>query len=170
MIDTADSIRPESSDFSEPLALHDVIIVGAGPSGLAIAARLREATPAAIFTDEEHRRYHWLRQHHRGLSLKHVKSGRVSQRPGTPASDLDVVVLDAEHDQWLGRWDRLFSTFEIQHLRSPMFWHLDPKDRDSLLAYTYEQDRPSELLAIPHCVGKEISKHIRKKRQRRQGS
>jgi ribulose 1,5-bisphosphate synthetase/thiazole synthase len=38
--------------------INDVLIVGAGPCGLAVAARMREATPSALFTDVEHQRYH----------------------------------------------------------------------------------------------------------------
>lgn len=44
-----------------------------------------------------------------------------------------------------------------------MFFHVDPRDRDGLLAYTYNQDRESGLLEIPGTVGKEISKHKTKK-------
>ncbi|GAB1318247.1 L-lysine 6-monooxygenase family protein [Madurella fahalii] len=145
--------------------IHDVIIVGAGPCGLAVAARLREHAPAAIFTDEEHRRYQWLRRYGNAVTLKHVKSGRVSRCVQAGAlPELDVVVLDATHDKWLGRWNKLFASYDISHLRSPMFWHVDPKDRDSLLAHAYECHRGDELLEIRKCVGKEISKHMRKKR------
>jgi hypothetical protein len=48
-----------------------------------------------------------------------------------------MAVLDADHDGWMGRWNRLFKTFGITHLRSPMFWHVDPNDRDSLLSKAY---------------------------------
>ncbi|KAG9571163.1 FAD binding domain-containing protein, partial [Aureobasidium melanogenum] len=55
-------------------------------------------------------------------------------------------------------------TFEISHLRSPMFFHPDPQDRDGLLSFTYEHERNKELVEIPECVGKEISKHKKKQR------
>lgn len=151
--------------------IHDVIIVGAGPSGLAVAARLRENTPAAIFTDEEHRRYQWLQRYGDAVTVKHVKSGGTSRRAQVvDPPGLDIVCLDADHDEWLGRWNKVFASYDIKHLRSPLFWHVDPKDRDALLAHAYEHHREDELLEIRHCVGKEISKHVRKKRSRRGGT
>lgn len=62
------------------------------------------------------------------------------------------------------KWDRLFKTFGIDYLRSPMFFHIDPADRDALLGYTYEKERQKALQALPGCVGKEISKHKKKKK------
>ncbi|OCL15459.1 FAD binding domain-containing protein [Glonium stellatum] len=152
---------PDNSDGT----IHDVIIIGAGPCGLAVAARLCEHTPSAIFTDEEHRRYHWIKKHNGQMSIKHKKDGSIStpQRPWL-GRKYSTLVLDATGDNWMARWNTLFKTFEITHLRSPMFFHVDPGDRDGLLAYTHEQNRQRELEEIRECVGKEISKHHKKKR------
>ncbi|KAK4104484.1 FAD binding domain protein [Parathielavia hyrcaniae] len=156
--------------------LHDIIIVGGGPSGLAAAARLREQNPAAIFTDEEHRRFHWMRRHGKKMALKNSKNGRVSVARGGDApqqdeqSGYDMVVLDADYDDWMGRWNHLFDTLEIKHLRSPMFWHCDPNDRDSLLSRAHELGREAELVEIKGCVGKEVSKHAKKRRGKYTGS
>ena len=49
--------------------VHDVLIVGAGPGGLAVAARLREPTPSAVFTDAEHNRYQWVKKHSGRMNL-----------------------------------------------------------------------------------------------------
>ncbi|KAK4669861.1 uncharacterized protein QC763_206710 [Podospora pseudopauciseta] len=146
--------------------VHDVVIIGAGPCGLAVAARLREKAPGAIFTDEEHRRHRVLHRYGRSMPLKQVRNGRVTccARPtASDTQDLDIMALDATHDGWCGRWNKLFKCYDIEHLRSPMFWHVSPVDRDALLGYAYSQNRENELLEIHHCVGKEVSKHIRKR-------
>jgi hypothetical protein len=145
--------------------IHDVLIVGAGPSGLAVAARLREHTPSALYTDEEHRRFHWLRKHAGHSSVKDRRTGRVKAASHVPATR-DLLVLDAEGKQWLTRWNALFAAFRISHLRSPMFFHPDPGERDALLAFAHETERTGELEEIAGCVGKELSKHKQKKRRR----
>jgi hypothetical protein len=150
--------------------LHDILIIGAGPSGLAVAARLREHTPSALYTDEEHRRFHWLRKHAGASSVKDRRTGRVrvsaSHGQNSDSRERDLLVLDAEGKDWLTRWNGLFAAFRIQHLRSPMFFHPCPRDRDSLLAFAHETNRTNELEEIAGCVGKELSKHKQKKRRR----
>lgn len=68
------------------------------------------------------------------------------------------------------KWNLLFRTLEIEYLRSPMFFHVDPGDRDGMLAYTRDTGREElgrDLWEIPGCVGKELSKHRKKQMQRR---
>lgn len=75
-----------------------------------------------------------------------------------------MLVLDSSGDRWMAKWRRLFRALEIRHLRSPMFFHPDPRDRDALRAFAHAEGRCEELVEITGCVGKEISKHARKKR------
>ncbi|KAF1344636.1 hypothetical protein BDV97DRAFT_58611 [Delphinella strobiligena] len=143
--------------------VHDVIIVGAGPCGLAIAARLCEHTPSALFTDEEHQRYHWIKKHTAQTAIKNKKTGQ-TKPPSQHCRNYSTLVLDSSGHDWMAQWDRFFDTFEISHLRSPMFFHPDPHDRDGLLAFAHEKARECELIEIPGCGGKEVSKHKKKKR------
>ncbi|SPO00305.1 related to FAD binding domain protein [Cephalotrichum gorgonifer] len=160
--ETMASAPPRPHPISTHEEVLDVIIIGAGPCGLSVAARLRETTPAALFTDEEHRRYHWLRRHGRNVALKNAKTGKVTRSPDAQRPGYDMMVLDATDCSWMARWNTLFATYGISHLRSPMLWHVDPADRDSLLSFAYESKRERELVEIRGCVGKEISKHKKK--------
>ncbi|KAI1497478.1 FAD binding domain-containing protein [Biscogniauxia marginata] len=149
--------------------VHDVVIVGAGPCGLAVAARLSEHMPAANFTEDEHQRYYWIKKHRHQASVKSYKTGLETRRQSDTTSTkakLDLLVLDSTDNRWMTRWKCLFKTFDISYLRSPMFFHIDPAERDGLLAYTYRNERSGELKEIRGCVGKELSKHQRKKRER----
>lgn len=75
-----------------------------------------------------------------------------------------MIIVDADGTDWMAKWKRLFRIFSIDYLRSPMFFHVDPADRDGLLGYTHEQQRQREIQALPGCAGKEMSKHKKKKK------
>lgn len=106
------------------------------------------------------------------MSIKNSKTGRVklaatglsAASRHKPTGGYSTLVLDATTDDWLGRWRKLFGTFEISHLRSPMFFHVDPADRDGLLAYAHDNSKDGELVEIAGCVGREQSKHHRKQK------
>ncbi|QDS73656.1 hypothetical protein FKW77_002506 [Venturia effusa] len=165
---TAPSSRASSVSETDDPIIHDVLIIGTGPSGLAVAARLKEPLPSAIFTDEEHSRYHWIKKHTGKLAVKNWRNGVVTQaKPKAKKAGPSVLVLDKEGSGgWLAAWDRRFRLLEIEQLRSPMFFHIDPLDRDALVSFASEQGRQKELLEIENCVGKERSKHSKKKRMK----
>ena len=145
--------------------IHDVIVIGAGPCGLGIASRLCEPAPSALFTDDEHQRYHWIQKHGRKMALKNRRNGKVLKNlSGCEGHRFSTLVLDASGDQWMSRWKTLFNTFDIHHLRSPMFWHVDPSDRDAMLAMAINEGREKDLFELKNCVGKEVSKHLRRSR------
>ncbi|KAL7271811.1 hypothetical protein RUND412_005399 [Rhizina undulata] len=156
----------EDLRIADPSTFKELIIIGSGPSALAVAARLREPTPSALFTDTEHQRYHWIRSHgskrNGGLSNKNQQNRRSK---GGYQEDGSLLVLDATGDKWLGLWDGLFKAFEIEFLRSPMFFHPGPANQDDLLGYAHEKGRENEVREIRGVVGKEISKHQIKKRR-----
>lgn len=170
---SSSSISSEWDNLDHDTDVFDVLIIGAGPAGLAAAARIREQAPSAMFTDEEHRRFHWLSKHGKRVALKQTKTGRVLSVPPpadkfTP-SEYKMAVLDASGEGWLGRWRSLFHAYGISHLRSPMLWHVDPQDRDALLSHAHFNGREGELVEIRGCVGKEMSKHQKKKRNQFSG-
>lgn len=146
---------PESN-FSE------VIVIGGGPCGLAVSARLCEETPGAIFSDGEHQRFHWLRQRGNSTNIIGKKKRALISSDQKFKSD-DILVLDKVSDKFMGQWDNQLDTTGISVLRSPMFFHPDPLDIDGLTAFAYSNGREKELKEINGVVGQEISKHKQKK-------
>jgi len=158
---------------------HNVLIIGGGPHGLALAARLAESHPDALFTDFEHTRLAWLRREGGGgaraakrIAVKgHWARRRLVPSEVAPTAALAgdrragmVKVLDATSDRWLSRWDSFFTGLRITHLRSPMFFQPSPATADAMVAFAQRQGREDELKPIEGVVGKERSKHWKKKR------
>ncbi|KPV78159.1 uncharacterized protein RHOBADRAFT_3493, partial [Rhodotorula graminis WP1] len=176
-----------------------LVIIGAGPHALALAARLSEPHPAALYSDLEHARLAWLQREERGRERRNQAVRRQSvkghwaarklvepatatlagARPGperapsspggTSSARPAIQVLDSSSSAWLGRWDSFFSGLSIEHLRSPMLFHPAPADVNALVAYAQREGRENELLPIKGVVGAELSKHQRKKRPQRVG-
>ena len=76
-------------------------------------------------------------------------------------------ILDTTTNRWMARWDHPFNVFIIASLRSRMFLSIDARDRDGLLAFAYGQGTANDLQEIYGCVGKEVSKHRRRRRMTR---
>ena len=73
-------------------------------------------------------------------------------------------VVDSSGCDWLNSWTMNFAALGISHLRSPMFFHPCPRDRDGLLAFARETGRCDDCVEIANCVGKSMSKHRRKRK------
>jgi hypothetical protein len=65
----------------------------------------------------------------------------------------------------MGRWRGFFKGLRIETLRSPMLFHPSPADVDALVAYARRVGGENELEPIHGVVGKELSKHQKKKKR-----
>ncbi|KXS18743.1 hypothetical protein M427DRAFT_198653 [Gonapodya prolifera JEL478] len=129
-----------------PNQCYDLVVIGAGPHALALVARLLERRPHALISDAEHGRLHRLQSTRRGGAAAPRQGG--SQR---------ILVID-RYGAWMHRWDACFSAYQISHLRSPMFFHMDPADIDSLRAFAHAQGRCNELHDMTHIVDEGCSR------------
>ncbi|GAA6043242.1 hypothetical protein JCM8097_008480 [Rhodosporidiobolus ruineniae] len=170
-------------------AFTPLIIIGAGPHALALAARLSEPRPAALYTDLEHARLSWLQREQAAseadgrarkerrktvkghwAARKLVQPESATLAPPTPeGAKKPFAVLDSSSDRWMARWNGFFEGLKIRHLRSPMLFHPSPADVDALVAYTRRMGKGHELEPVKNVVGKEFSKYQRKKHPGRVG-
>ncbi|KAI5949037.1 hypothetical protein KGF57_004999 [Candida theae] len=143
----------------EPDNFCEGIIIGGGTCGLAVASRLCENHPGSLFTEDEHQRFHWLKQ--RGHKTNKVKSNqRFDYNKFLPK---DLLVIDSRGDKFMSQWKAQFEACQIPYLRSPMFFHVDPSDIDGMISYAHINQRENELMEITNVVGKEFSKHQQKR-------
>lgn len=138
----------------------EVVIVGGGTCGLAVALRLCENAPGLIYTEEEHQRFHWLKK--RGHKVSTIHKGMTKTlkyvSPATLGPE-NILVLDAIGDKFMTGWDNQFRSCQIPHLRLPMFFHPDPVNIDGMITYAHTHKREKDLMEIQNVVGKEYSKH-----------
>lgn len=95
------------------------------------------------------------------LWSNHIHISDITRRD---KSNLNIKVLDSSGSGWPHSWKGNFAALGISHLRSPMFFHPCPRDRDGLLAFARETGRSDDCVEIANCVGKSMSKHRRKKK------
>ncbi|CAO1626693.1 unnamed protein product [Sympodiomycopsis kandeliae] len=57
--------------------------------------------------------------------------------------EMKIIVIDKVGQGWMAHWHNMFRALEIQHLRSPLFFHPCPADLDSLLAFAHRHGRNS---------------------------
>ena len=125
------------------VAVHDVLIIRAGPMGLAVAARLREPTPFLVFTGAEHDRYQWIKKLFRGNPTS------FHQDP------INIKVLDNSGPNCLNSWRNNFEALDCPH------------ELDGLLAYAHGISRSDNCVKIPTCIHGSINEHRRKRKRRR---
>lgn len=114
----------------------DLAIVGAGPCSLALLARL--LSPPGLVDDTAD----FLWGFDSPTESLQETARRLKQLKGV-ANKPNIKVFDITGN-WMGKWDGLFDTLGIQHLRSPHVMHPCPTHTLALLAYaesgTTEQD------------------------------
>jgi hypothetical protein len=103
---------------------YDVVIVGAGPAGLATLSALHEPFSLDHLTDQQRNQVLMVRK---PLKKK-------------------VCVVDPSGG-WMVGWKENFSKLDIEFLRSPALAHPDAFDENALLAFAVSQGREDELLA-----------------------
>ena len=162
MFDVAD---PSCSECTR----YDLVVIGAGPHALALVTRLMELSPNSLISDNEHARLHQL---HSGKSHKRRGDRENMVSPlllETDISNKRILVID-KYGSWMERWDRSFDAYSISHLRSPLFFHMDPSHPDALRAFAHQHNRCCELHDISHIVDENCKKCRRNKKKNKSSS
>jgi L-lysine 6-monooxygenase (NADPH-requiring) len=105
----------------------DIAIIGSGPSAVCLLNRLEQRHPS------------WFPDSKRNLGKK------------PPAFVPSIKVFDST-GSWMGKWDYLFKSLEIDHLRSPATFHVQSTEGDGLLEYALQHGRLNELTEIPNIL------------------
>jgi hypothetical protein len=128
---------------STPEEHYDLVVIGAGPHALALVARLLEHAPASLISENEHSRLAKL--HSKG------QKGFTSPFLDIETAKKRILVIDS-YGKWMGRWDRNFEAYDIQYLRSPLFFHMDPSDPNALKSFAHRNNKSHELHDITKIV------------------
>jgi hypothetical protein len=124
---------------------YDLVVIGAGPHALALVTRLLERWPSSVISETEHSRLHHIHsgKSHRGTdSVTPLVLNGLNKR---------ILVID-KYGEWMAKWDKSFRAYDIEYLRSPLFFHIDPAHPEALRAYAQKYNRSSELHDITYIV------------------
>ena len=106
--------------------VHDVVIVGAGPHGLAVLSSLHSSSA-------------WMTDMQRERSFQGAKD----KTAGRKKQQWSVCVVDDQ--PWLGAWHKRFEALDIEWLRSPAMAHPSAFNEDALLEFANRTGRTDEL-------------------------
>ena len=124
-------INKNDNDF-----FYDVVIVGAGPAGLACLSAIQE--PYSLDQMNEHQIHRAARHLHN--NNKSNDQLHDDDRRHHHSRKKTVAVIDG-HDTWMTGWRQNFQTLDIQYLRSPAMAHPDMFDQHALLAFAAQQQQ-----------------------------
>ena len=134
--------------LADPLEL---VIVGAGPHGLALLLRLLDDDP-----DESGDFFVGLGSKARAWRRTRADLGRQRCSKETAKAILKRVCVIDEGGSWLNRWDDQFQALEIPHLRSPSDQNPCPYDSFALQQFAAARGRECEFVnlepgSVPDC-------------------
>ncbi|KAI9336858.1 hypothetical protein DFJ73DRAFT_849949 [Zopfochytrium polystomum] len=136
-------------------AMLDLLVVGGGPHALSLLCHLLERSPYSLVTDESHQRIHHIAKK-RGNARTSLSPKQASDGPlhrccsvlDAEAVKRRILVVDGSGNEWMSKWNKSFEAYQIEFLRSPMYFHPDPFHVDALRAFTEAGNREKELQDI----------------------
>ncbi|KAL7553728.1 hypothetical protein ACHAWF_017045 [Thalassiosira exigua] len=169
-----DSSIPRELDNDQ---IKELVIIGAGPHGLALLLRLLEPKADFLSDKERHRQaehrdrmkpdrdvVQHIKKLTRAAGSKKRQSKNMNKRKNDyavkavpPPLSLDevlssVLVVDKCGPGWLSCWNDNFRYINIPHLRSLFNAHLDPFDHRSLEFYAEYNQRGEELVTLKYLT------------------
>jgi len=133
------SLSLEESTQHNTQKIYEVLVVGAGPQSLAFMSRLGSVLSGChgncdLFTDAEHSR--------------RCKETEGCEAPVAPFALEDVIVLD-KFGSWMKQWRSVFSTLQLEYLRSTVTAHPSPRHPHDLLSHFHLHGKKDDL-KTPH--------------------